>query len=202
MNRLLSSIFFCLLLAPSVFLVSCSEDSEEEGEFDNWKRKNEVMTEQWASNSSYRKIKTYSKNESTTASTKSSDFIYVEVLESGSGAGCPLFTDTVRVAYRGHYIPTQTYPEGLVFDQSYIEEFSWDQAGVSAFAVQNLVEGFGTALMNMHVGDRWRVRMPYQLGYGSGTNSNSIYAYSNLVFEIALYDYWHPGEKRSPYKSR
>ena len=186
----LKYILLTMILFPLVGIVSsCSEDTKEEGEFDNWQQKNETALDQWAANSSYKKILTFSKDESTTISYKNTDFIYVEVLETGPGTETPLYTDTCRVAYRGHYIPTASYP-----------------AGTSKFLVGALVDGFATALMHMHVGDRWRVRIPYMLGYGKSdykvSSSSTIPGYTNLVFEIAMYDMWHPGEYRSNYKSR
>lgn len=203
----LKYILLTMILFPLVGVVSsCSEDTKEEGEFDNWQQKNETVLDQWAANSSYKKILTFSKDESTTISYKNTDFIYVEVLETGKGTETPLYTDTCRVAYRGHYIPTASYPEGLVFDQNYIDDFDWYTAGTSKFLVGAVVDGFATALMHMHVGDRWRVRIPYMLGYGksdyTASSSSTIPGYSNLVFEIAMYDMWHPGEYRSNYKSR
>ena len=201
-------ILLSVILFPFMGMVSsCSEDSSEEGEFDNWQKKNETVLNQWAANSSYRKILTYSKDASTSISYNNTDYIYVEVLETGDGTETPLFTDTCRVAYRGHYIPTASYPEGLIFDQNYIDEFDWYTAGTSKFLVGGMVNGFTTALMNMHVGDRWRVHIPYMLGYGksdytASSSSSTIPGYSNLVFEIALYDMWHPGEYRSIFKSR
>ncbi len=197
-------ILLLVILFPFMGLVSsCGEDSEEEGEFDNWQQKNEKALEQWAANNSYRKILTFSKNESSSSTLKSSDYIYVEVLETGSGTVSPYYTDTVRVAYRGYYIPTKSYEEGLIFDQSYLGDFDWRTAGVTQSVASGFVDGFSTAVMNMHVGDRWRVRIPYQLGYGSSTSStNTIPAYTNLVFDIALYDVWHPGEHRAAFKTR
>ena len=206
--RTLKYILLSVILFPFMGMVSsCSEDSSEEGEFDNWQKKNETVLNQWAANSSYRKILTYSKDASTSISYNNTDYIYVEVLETGDGTETPLFTDTCRVAYRGHYIPTASYPEGLIFDQNYIDEFDWYTAGTSKFLVGGMVNGFTTALMNMHVGDRWRVHIPYMLGYGksdytASSSSSTIPGYSNLVFEIALYDVWHPGEYRSIFKSR
>ena len=58
-----------------------------------------------------------------------------------------------------------------------------------------------TALMNMHPGDRWRVYLPYQQGYGT-TSQTTIPAYSNLIFDIALQSFWHPGEQAGKFKSR
>ena len=92
--------------------------------------------------------------------------------------------------------------DGYVFDQNYIGDFSWSTAGMTDFAItSNLCDGFSTALMNMHKGDRWRVYMPYQLGYGT-TVSGSIPAYSNLIFDIALQDFWHPGDVHPSFKAR
>jgi FKBP-type peptidyl-prolyl cis-trans isomerase FklB len=65
---------------------------------------------------------------------------------------------------------------------------------------QDFVPGFTTALMNMHIGDRWRVYIPYQLGYGSLAKPTC--SYSNLIFDVALVDFWHPGEHRPVFKSR
>ena len=203
--RKLSYIFLAVILFPFVGIVSsCSEDSKEEDEFDKWQEKNEEILNQWVANPGYKKILTFSKNESTTASFKNTDYIYVEVLETGDGAESPFYTDTVRVAYRGHYIPTASYPEGLVFDQTYLDDFNWKTAGTAKFQAGSLVDGFATALMHMHVGDRWRVRIPYMLGYGKSdykaSSSSTIPGYTNLVFEIAMYDMWHPGEYRSIFK--
>lgn len=201
----LSYIFLAVILFPFMGIVSsCSEDSKEEDEFDKWQEKNEAVLTQWAATPSYKKILTFSKDESTTSSFKNTDFIYVEVLETGEGGESPLYTDTVRVAYRGHYIPTASYPEGLVFDQTYLDDFNWKTAGIAKFMTGALVDGFATALMHMHVGDRWRVRIPYMLGYGKNdykaSSSTTIPGYTNLVFDIAMYDMWHPGEYRSIFK--
>ena len=194
-------ILLSMILFPLVGMVSsCSEENEEVGEFDNWQERNEEAINQWASDSSFKKIKTYSKDPNSEGT--NSDYIYVKVLETGDGTDSPLYNDTARVAYRGHFIPTVSYPEGYVFDQTYLGGFSWTTAGMTDFAItSSLRDGFSTALMNMHKGDRWRVYMPYALGYGTVV-SGTIPAYSNLIFEIALQDFWHPGEKRASFKAR
>ena len=198
----LKYILLAVILFPIMGMVSsCSEDSDEEDEYANWQERNESTINAWAANNAYTKILTYTKTEGATPTLLNSDYIYVEKLESGSGTECPIFTDTVRVAYRGRFIPTQSYPEGYVFDQSFLNSFSWQTSGVADFVCGGVVDGFATALMNMHVGDYWRVRIPYQLGYGT-SSTNSITGYSDLVFDIALYDFWHPGEHRSSFKSR
>ena len=156
------------------------------------------MLELWAADPELQKYKNYALNESATAG--NSDCIYVEVLEKGKGTETPMLTDTVRIAYRGRLIPSKTYPEGFVFDQSYLNDFRWETA--YATSGTGWIAGMQTALLRMHVGDRWLIHVPYQLAYGSSTSNSSIPAYSNLVFDVALYDVWHPGETRPPFKVR
>ena len=192
--------FLPFYLFTFLLLLSCAEETEVEGEWDNWEERNEAVIDQWAANNSYRKILTFTRNTNTPGLTNS-DYIYVEVLEAGNSVESPLYTDTVRVAYRGRFIPTVSYPDGKVFDQSYEDEFSWKTAKQTDFVASGLVDGFTTALMNMHKGDRWRVYLPYTLGYGT-SSTTTILGYSNLIFDIALYDFWHPGEKHPSAKSR
>ena len=192
-----------LCLLTVVPLVSCEEDDDDDedtsAEYENWQQRNDEMLELWAADPELQKYKNYALNESATAG--NSDCIYVKVLESGTGESVtPFLTDTVRIAYRGRLIPSKTYPEGFVFDQSYLHDFRW----ATAYAAQGTswIPGIQTALLKMHVGDRWLIHVPYQLGYGSSTSNASIPAFSNLVFDVALYDVWHPGETRPPFKVR
>ena len=189
---------FCLLTV--VPLISCEEDDDDDEssyEFDNWQQRNDEMTEKWAADASLTKIKNYALNENATAG--NSDYIYVKVLESGTSESItPFLTDTVRIAYRGRLIPSKTYPEGMVYDQSYINDFSWRKS--YATSGSGWIQGVQTALLRMHIGDRWLIHIPYQLGYGSSNSSSTIPAYSNLIFDVALYDVWHPGETRPPFK--
>lgn len=196
----LKYILLALILFPLMGMVSaCSSDDSEEDEFANWQQRNNAVVNQWSNNSALRKIKSYTKDQTTGGT--SNDYIYVEVLEEGAGTESPLFTDSVWVAYRGRLIPTISSPEGYVFDQSYTGDFSWRTADMAQFCVGSLVSGFTTALMQMHRGDRWRVHIPYHLGYGSSSKT-SIPGYSNLIFDIALLDFWHPGETRPEFKAR
>ena len=186
----------------SLFTISCSEDDATTDEFANWRERNDATTDQWAA-SGMKKIRTFTQDDTSTG--KSSDYIYVEVLEAGDGTESPLYTDTVRVAYRGRLIPTTNYANGFVFDETYVGDFSWHTAGVATMAISgtksSLVNGFATALMNMHKGDRWLVHIPYQLGYNA-TSSGSVTAYSNLTFDIALLDYWGAGDPHPAFRAR
>ena len=183
-----------------LLLASCVEENTDTDEWANWEARNDSAVVRWYADGSLTKLKTYAKDQSVTG--QPTDYVYVEQLENGAGTECPIFTDTVLIHYRGHYIPTASYPEGYVFDQSYIGNFSWATAGVSKFVVSGVVEGFSTALMHMHKGDRWRVYIPYVLGYGATSTSSTLPNATNLVFDIALVDFWHPGDKRPAFRVR
>ena len=195
--------YILLLSLLLLSYTSCSEDDSTTDEFSNWQERNQAVTDQWAANSSLRKIRVFTQDDTTTG--RNSDYIYVEVLEAGEGTDSPLYTDTVRMAYRGRLIPTMNYTNGFVFDETYIGDFSWHTAGMATMAIGGsssaLVSGFATAVMNMHKGDRWRVHIPYQLGYNT-SSTGSVTAYSNLTFDIALLDFWHPGDPHPAFRAR
>ena len=113
----------------------------------------------------------------------------------------PLYTDTVRVSYRGRLIPTVSYPLGSVFDETYEGSYSTTTTGVVDNKVSNFRDGFATALQHMHVGDRWRVFMSYQLGYGT-SDYLTIPAYSVLIFDVSLIDFTASGKQLTPWTSR
>ena len=119
----------------------------------------------------------------------------VRVVKNGSGSGCPLYTDSVLADYQGRLIPSATYRDGYVFDQSwYGDEYAQASARPAHLSVSGVVDGFTTALQNMHIGDNWVVYIPYQLGYYATAQSNgSIPAYSTLIFDIHLRGYYRAG---------
>jgi len=208
----LKYIWLALILFPLVGMVSsCSDEETEEAEFANWQQKNEAYFNQVVSDSKYQKILTYTKD-ATNSSVTNADYIYVDVLEEGSGTQTPLYTDSIFYTYRGRLIPSKSYANGFVFDQSFLGDFDWSKSAMlkacvswnpvktSTGTVNTLfTEGFCTALQHMKKGSRWLVYIPYQLGYGE-TGSSSIPGYSTLVFEIAIADIWHPGESRPAFK--
>jgi FKBP-type peptidyl-prolyl cis-trans isomerase FklB len=81
-------------------------------------------------------------------------------------------------------------------------DFSWETMGVASNStVGAFMQGFATALLNMHIGDRWRVHIPYALMYGAASTS-SYPSYSNMIFDVALVDYWSAGETRPTFRAR
>lgn len=191
-----------LCLLTIVPLISCEEDDDDDDEsaeeYENWQQRNDEMLELWAADTSLKKVRNYTLNENAPAG--NGDYVYVNVLEEGDGVGYPMITDTVRIAFRGRLIPTKTYPEGYVFDQSYLNDFSWKTAYPKTDC--GWITGLQSALLQMHVGDRWLIYIPYNLAYGSSSGSTTIPAYSNLIFDVALFDFWHPEDSRPPFKAR
>ena len=201
------------LLLILLLALSCSEsDDEEANEYANWQARNDVFflsledslrmapASSLASEAfAWKKIKSFTKDENTEGAV--TDYIYVKQLEQGYGGVSPLYTDSVRVSYRGRLIPSATYPTGYIFDQTYTGDYSLSTTGVTGNVVSGYVNGFATAIMHMHEGDRWRVYIPYQLGYGA-TEKNNIPAYSVMIFDVVLIDYASVGESLTPWSSR
>lgn len=202
-------LFFVLAL-----FVSCSETDDEANEFTDWQARNETYfqglytTAQQKISSGDTSWKIFAKwSLESAAVTKADDHIVVQVLQEGSGSGCPLYTDSVKIHYRGRLMPSASYSQGYVFDETYSGTFNAATAHPVIMGVGNTrrlsstgvytttpnIDGFTTALMNMHIGDQWRVYVPYALGYGSSSTNASIPAYSTLVFDLQLVAYYRAG---------
>jgi FKBP-type peptidyl-prolyl cis-trans isomerase FklB len=192
--------FLPLFLFTFLPLLSCSESEDEvTNEYANWQTRNEAYIADIAKKC--QRVKVFTKDQQ--AEGPVSDYVYYEVLEQGEGGESPYYSDTVRISYRGRLIPTTSYPEGFVFDQTYTGQFSWQTTGVSTSLTTGFVgvDGFTTILQHMHRGDRWRVYIPYQLGYNT-TKKDNIPVYSTLIFDIALIDFTHPGYSLPRWSSR
>lgn len=199
------SFSFFLFLTIALFSsTSCSETNEEEGEYANWQNRNEAYFEDIyntattkiaAGATDWKVVKNWSYNSA--VATKSVNHIVMQVLTDGSGTATPFYTDSVKIQYQARLIPSTTYTQGFVFDGTYTGTY---QAATAAIVKRPLSgnytigtstitipDGVVTALMNMNVGDRARVYIPYQLGYGTTTHSAfSVPAYSTLIYDIAL----------------
>ena len=79
--------------------------------------------------------------------------IIVHVLENGTGTDRAAFTDSVKVHYEGHLIPSPTYTAGYRFDASYSGTFSPVTSNPTILKISNLTDGFATAVMKMRAGD-------------------------------------------------
>lgn len=200
--------FLYISLALFVALLSaCSETKDESTEFDNWQERNiqyfadvfaKAKAAETSGDKSWKLIRCYTKPETTTAPT---DFIVVKVLNDSGVEGTtnrPLATDSTKVHYRGYLMPSSSYNTtvegypatvGYQFDSSWYGKYNLDTMLPAKMVPGQMVLGFTTTLLNMHVGDRWLVYMPSQLGYDS-KKTDGIPTYSTLIFDVTLLDYW------------
>lgn len=199
--------YFLAVALFAVFgLASCSEEDDTVEEFPNWQARNDAffnsltdsvlnLLELNPARTDWKRIKSWSKSDSIEGS--NSDYIIVKVIEEGDPASAtPLYTDTVTVHYLGRLLPSVSYPYGYVFDQSYYGNYYDDVSKPLQMAIGNsggnmLVDDFATALQHMRRGDHWMVYIPYQLGYGSQSQTG-VPAYSTLIFDLRLVDFWSP----------
>ena len=210
MKRLQKILWLAALLLPLGAVTACSESDDEEAgnEYANWQARNDAFFASLADSlqrdpAVWKKIKAYSKDEQTEGA--NTDYIYAKVIgqdDANTNDGMsPIFSDSVRVAYRGRLIPSATYPEGNVFDQTFAGSYNVKTASAVKGVVGEYVDGFATALQYMKRGDYWRVYIPYTLGYG-GNESGSIPAYSVLIFDLALIDFTSDGKSLGVWGSR
>ena len=205
---------FLLLSSTSVLFTSCKNDDNDDSEYADWQPRNDAYFESirtlaldsirqaksqygiaWSSQCNWRTFLCYSLD--STVTNKSTDSIYVQIIRRGTGSGCPLGTDSCRVYYRGSLIPSANHPDGFIFDHSgqsslFEKVFDHNTSVPTLMRPSTSIKGFGTALQNMHIGDLWKIYIPYTLGYSS-TSTNTIPAYSTLIFEVELCAYYRSG---------
>ena len=205
-----------VLLSMFSLCMACSDDKEDESEYSDWKNRNEIYFDQiraiakdsinqvrriygstWREHSPWRTFLSYSLD--STAMNTSMDSIYVRILKTGTGTTSPIGRDSCRIFFRGRLMPTSEHPDGYVFTHSgqssiFEEIFDHKISTPTLRRPTSFVRGFSTALMNMHVGDLWRVYIPYPLGYNKSENA-TIPAYSTLIFEIELLEFYPRGTK-------
>ena len=99
--------------------------------------------------------------------------IYYQVLETGKGNVSPTLRSIVSVHYKGTLI------DGKEFDNSNKRNCP------EAFRLCDVIDGWQIALQQMHVGDKWTIYIPSEMGYGSRT-SGPIPGFSTLIFEVEL----------------
>jgi FKBP-type peptidyl-prolyl cis-trans isomerase len=95
-----------------------------------------------------------------------------EVITQGTGPK-PGLTDTFVVNYKG------TFLNGNVFDESYT------RGQPLVYPVSGVIKGWTEALLLMPVGSKYKLYVPYQLGYGMN-DYYSIPGGSMLIFEMEL----------------
>ena len=96
-----------------------------------------------------------------------------EVLVQGKGKK-PTAEQTVKVHYEGTLI------DGTVFDSSY------KRGEPIEFALNGVIQGWTEGLQLMSVGSKYKLYIPYELGYGERGAGQSIPPYSALIFTVEL----------------
>ncbi len=191
----MKKLFYLLpFLATPLTLGSCQEN-EEEGEYDNWQARNQHYVDSIArladnGTDGWTKMVGYTLVDSVERlNPNNNHYVYIQKLENGTGTEYPLFNDSIRLHYLGRLIPTASYPQGYIFGKSYSTYTFNEETDVPKLmaAANNMLTGFATAVMNMVEGDRWKVVIPYYLGYNPKVNpSSKVPDYSTLIFDIKL----------------
>ena len=96
-----------------------------------------------------------------------------EVLEATIGQK-PKATDKVKVHYEG------TLVDGTVFDSSY------RRGEPITFGLNQVIKGWTEGLQLMSIGSKYKLFIPYQLGYGEQGAGASIPPYAALIFTVEL----------------
>jgi FKBP-type peptidyl-prolyl cis-trans isomerase FklB len=96
-----------------------------------------------------------------------------EVLVEGKGPK-PTAESTVKVHYEGTLI------DGTVFDSSY------QRGEPIEFPLSGVIKGWTEGLQLMPVGSKYKLYIPYELGYGERGAGQSIPPYSALIFTVEL----------------
>lgn len=99
----------------------------------------------------------------------------IQILNKGPSTGKTARKDTnCDVHYSGWLM------NGQKFDSSY------DRGQPSSFKPNQVVKAWTESLQLMKEGDKWRIFVPYYLGYGDKGSPPSIPEFSTLIFDIEL----------------
>lgn len=206
---------FALLMLAVTAMTACSEEDGTYDKYADWPARNtnyfltaadsarQAIAEakaqwgdDWEAHCEWRMFRSVSKADVAGPVT---DSVCVRILGRGDAeSGRPYWNDTVRLHYIGMLMPAKAYingvlsPDRTIFDRTFYGDFNPATAVPAKLGIDGLVIGMGTALVNMHTDDYWRIYIPQKLGYGSEMKA-LIPAYSTLVFEVRMAAYYRGG---------
>lgn len=195
-------------------LTSCSEKSSEWNPYYSWESRNSVWFQEvadsartaiaaakaqygddWEAHCQWRMFKSLQRSAEVQGPLTDSIVCKIVPPRPGQvkGTRSPNYTDYVQVHYRAWLMPSEYVSEDnvtkeermLIFSQTYYGDFNPATAVPLTMSVENLVEGFQTAMQYMVEGDEWYVYIPQQLGY-KDENTNAVPANSTLLYLISL----------------
>lgn len=182
--------YIALMLLCLLGISACGDDDEDTAvTYAEWKLENDEAFQAIEMDPSYTELKSLGNNGS----------IYYKVLKEGTSREPIYYTDSVRVYYTGWFYNGKEfdsveppYKDPVVMR---LQANQTTQAGQQA-----VISGFALAVQYMHIGDRWNIWIPQQLGYGSTGNRNlstgvySILPYTTLNFEIEVVEIIRDGQ--------
>lgn len=111
---------------------------------------------------------------------KTASGLEYEIIQEGTGAS-PKKGDMVTVHYTG-WLNKNGQPSGQPFDSSHNRH----QPFTFQIGVNMVIQGWDEGVMTMKVGEKRRLYIPSQLGYGKRGAGSVIPANADLIFDVEL----------------
>lgn len=172
-------VYLIMIMLCAFAAASCNDNKDEEDVDVEWARLNQEAFYNISTNKEYKALKSQSNAGS----------IYYKVLKEGTGTERIYYNTKVKCYYTGSYVVTYNSDKinditaGDAFDS---HEPPYQNAVEFSASDVGMRDGFGTALQNMRVGDRWEIWISSNMGYGSTGNGSTIPPYTTLKFEVEV----------------
>jgi len=166
-------ISFLSLLGCLLLITSCQKDNSI-WQYEGWKNTNDKYFAAMKDSTDYTLY-------TIPANRGGGSYYYKVTVKGDSTSASPLYTDEVKVQYRGKLV------NGTVFDQSYTGLTPpTDIATARTFTAGGVVRGWTENLMQMKVGEVRKIVLSQELGYGSTGSYPAILPYSVTVWNVRL----------------
>lgn len=176
----LKSLLFLPLFALILMATSCLKTETTAEKYAEWKAVNEGYFNSFKDSVKYDTLQI--------PNNRGGGIILYKVLEEGDvTSGSPMYNDTVIVHYRGKLM------DGTIFEETYKGDTAvWDNnENPKSVSLNGMIKGWIESFMQMHIGEKRRIIIPWTLGYGE-TGKGTISPYSTLIFDIKLIGFGTP----------